>query len=94
MFRGFRFRVSASRDNNEFYIWDVDRSGIVNPDTGDYSTPWRKIFTREEAETAATDLNDLDIAIRVVNNGPPVVPAVESLVREAAAWRADKMPSE
>ncbi len=28
-----------------------------------------------------------DIAIRVVENGPPVVPAVEALVREAAAGR-------
>ena len=27
-----------------------------------------------------------DIAIRVVENGPPVVPAVEALVREAANW--------
>lgn len=28
-----------------------------------------------------------DIAIRVVENGPPVLTAVEELVREAAAWR-------
>lgn len=28
-----------------------------------------------------------DIAIRVVENGPPVVPAVEALMREAAAWQ-------
>lgn len=28
-----------------------------------------------------------DIAIRVVENGPPVVMAVEELVREAVAWR-------
>ena len=31
-----------------------------------------------------------DIAIRVVENGPPVVPAVEALVREAAAWGTPK----
>ena len=28
-----------------------------------------------------------DIAIRVVENGPPVVPAVEALIREAASWK-------
>jgi hypothetical protein len=30
-----------------------------------------------------------DIAIRVVDNGPPVVRAVEELVRAAAAWLED-----
>lgn len=30
-----------------------------------------------------------DIAIRVVENGPPVVPAVEALVRETANWHKE-----
>lgn len=30
-----------------------------------------------------------DIAIRVVQNGPPVVQAVEELVREAVSWRPE-----
>jgi hypothetical protein len=56
-----RFRASGRpRDDGQFYVWDSKRSSICNPDTGGYDSPWRKIYSHEECERAANDLNALE----------------------------------
>ena len=44
-------------DDGQYYVWDRERSSIVNPDTGRCDSPWRKIYTKQEAEQAAALLN-------------------------------------
>src|SRR5688572_9341551 len=57
---GPRFRGAGPWPDGQFYVWDVQISGIRNPDSGEANSPWRKMYTKDEADRAAADLNQLE----------------------------------
>lgn len=55
-----RFGASGAYPDGQFYVFDKCSSGIINPDSGKCNSPWRKMYTREDAEKAAAWLNKLE----------------------------------